>query len=458
MKRVLGGAVVLLAVLAGVYGYFETRRERLYRDYIVQGESALAAADTGKAIEAFSGAIAVKSDSMLGYLKRGETYRLRGELESALRDLRRAADLDPAAPRTMEVLGDVNYELGRFERAAERFQAYVTIDDRSPRIFYKLGLSRYRGGQTTAATTALRRAVELDERFAEAWYLLGLCYRDQQNAAETLDALKQSVALAPALLHAREELADVYARQGRADARIGQLEALLALDPAASREVALGLAYARAGRPDTAIMTLSRAVERYPDHPLTYAALGRLWLERAQARGDRVELNKALEALEEAVAADQSSATLTLYGRALILAGEQELAQRTLVEAATRMPVDPLAFYYLADVAQRRGDAAVARKALIDYEALEGQQLDERRANALAIRIADLSLRSGDVRTAVSFLQRAAADSADVDLLVRLAEAQLRAGDTAAAGATLTRALQKDPNHRAAHALQTRLR
>ena len=450
--------IVLFAVLAAAYGYFETRRERLYREYIVQGEAALAAADTAKAIEAFSGAIAVKSDSMLGYLKRGETYRLRSELESALRDLRRAADLDPSAPRTMEMLGDVNYELGRFERAAERFQAYAEIDDRSPRVFYKLGLSRYRGGQTAAATAALRRAVALDERFAEAWYLLGLCYRDQQNAGETLAALQRSVALAPALLHAREELADVYARQGRADGRIAQLEALLALDPAASREVALGLAYARAGRPDTAIMTLSRAVERYPDHPLTYAALGRVWLERAQARGDRVELNKALEALEEAVAADQSSATLTLYGRALILAGEEELAQRTLLDASTRMPVDPLAFYYLADVAQRRGDAAVARKALIDYEALEGQELDERRADALAVRIADLSLRTGDVHTAISFLQRAAADSQDADLLVRLAEAQLRAGDAAAAGATVTRALQQDPNHAGARALQTRVR
>ena len=35
------------------------------------------------AIEAFSGALALKRDSMLAYLKRGDTYRRRGELTAA---------------------------------------------------------------------------------------------------------------------------------------------------------------------------------------------------------------------------------------------------------------------------------------------------------------------------------------------------------------------------------------
>jgi tetratricopeptide (TPR) repeat protein len=393
VKRLLGGIFLLVVCIASFYGYAATRRERLYRDFIGRGEAALATDDTSSAIEAFSGAIALKSDSMLGYLKRGETYARRNELDSALRDLRRAADLDPAAPRAAELLGDVNYRLGRFERAAERFEVYVALDDRSPRLFYKLGLARYRSGQVAAAATALQRAVALDDRFAEAYYLLGLCYRDQQKAAESQAALQRSVSLAPALLHAREELADLYGREGHADDRVTQLEALLALDPAPSREVALGLAYARAGRPDTAITTLSRAVERHPDHPQAYAALGRLWLERAQARGDRVELSKALGALAEAVGADQSSEVLTLYGRALFAAGDYEQAQRALTDATARMPVDPLSFYYLADIAERRADFAVALNALRDYQALEGQDLDEKRAEVLRARIAALSAR-----------------------------------------------------------------
>lgn len=394
MKRLLGGAFLLVVCVASFYGYAETRRERLYREYIGRGEASAASDDTSAAIDAFSAAIYLKPDSMLGYLKRGETYLRRHDLDLALRDLRRAADLDPAAPRVMELLGDVNYGLGRFERAAEGFQAYVSLDDRSPRVFYKLGLARYRAGQVAVAIAALERAVALDDRFAEAYYLLGLCYRDQQKPQESLTALQRSVALAPALLHAREELADLFGRQGRSDDRISQLAALLALDPAPSREVALGLAYARAGRPDTAIMTLSHAVERHPDHRQAYAALGRVWLERAQLRGDRVELSKALGALQEAIGSDRDSEALTLYGRALLVAGDYEQAQRALLEASTRMPVDPLAFYYLADTAERRGDAAIACKALVDYQALEGQDLDDRRATTLQARITDVCARA----------------------------------------------------------------
>ena len=91
------------------------------------------------AIEAYSGAIALKGNSMIGYLKRGEAYRRRAEMGAAIRDLRTATRLDPAAIRPAELLGDLNYGLERFSRAAESYQACVRLDDRSPRILYKLG-------------------------------------------------------------------------------------------------------------------------------------------------------------------------------------------------------------------------------------------------------------------------------------------------------------------------------
>ena len=45
---------------------------------------------------------------MAAHLKRGLAYRERGEPEAALRDLRRASELDPSAPRVFEWQGDVN--------------------------------------------------------------------------------------------------------------------------------------------------------------------------------------------------------------------------------------------------------------------------------------------------------------------------------------------------------------
>jgi Flp pilus assembly protein TadD len=222
--------------------------------------------------------------------------------------------------------------------------------------------------------------------------------------------------------------------------------------------VALGLAYARSGRPETAVHTLRRAVERHPQQPQAYIALGRVWLETAQQRGDRVDLSKALEALGSAVGSDQSSEALTLFGRALLASGDTEAAFRTLQQAADKLPVDPMAFSFLADAAERAGDIEVARRALLDYQALEGEGLEPRRRAALAVRIGDLSLRAGEIPVAIASYQLATDVSPDVGILLRLADAQLRARDRDGARATIDRALQKEPENRSARALLLRLR
>ena len=459
VKRLLLVLLLLAGSLAAAYGYFETRREGNYRRLIDQGEVALAQGNTSAAIEAFSGAVALKSDSMLGYLRRGEAYRRRHELDDALRDLLQASELDPTAPRPLELLGDVNASLFRYDRAAARYQAYLAIDDQSPRVLYKLALVRYRAGQPAEGAAALRKALAITPRFAEAEYVLGLCLRDLRRNAEALSALTQAVDLAPTLLPAREELAELYGRLGRTDERLTQLEALAALDPRPWRSVALGLAYSRAGMIDRAVPTLRQAAERYPDDAYVYVSLGRVWLEAAQARNDRVALGKALEALEGAVGNDDSSEALTLFGRALLLATDHELAERMLQDATTREPVDPNAFFYLADAAERSDHPKVARQALLDYRTLTGDERDGRRSVAMAERIGSLSMRAGDAAVAVTWFQRAIdAGGSDVALLVHLAEAQADAGDRDAAQATVGKALEREPGNAPARALARRLR
>src|SRR5262245_52705153 len=103
---VISGVAAAALVAGGVLAWTTIRQDREFQRLIAAGDLALAEDQTSVAIEAFSGAIALKSDSMLAYLKRGDTYRRRGELAAALRDLREAAALEPTAPRPAELLGD----------------------------------------------------------------------------------------------------------------------------------------------------------------------------------------------------------------------------------------------------------------------------------------------------------------------------------------------------------------
>jgi tetratricopeptide (TPR) repeat protein len=459
VKRVLAGILLLVLTGAAVYGYTLSERERSYRQRIAEGDAGLAHDNTAAAIEAFSGAITLKPDSMLGYLKRGQTYRRRGEFTAAIRDLRRASEIDPSATRPLEELGDAFLAdtPHRYAAAAERYETYVRIDNRVPRVLYKLAYARYNEGHFAGAIDALQASLALDDQSAEAHYLLGLCQRDAQHNELARQSLEQSIALQPTLLHAREELADLYGATGRTEARLEQLQALVALDPRSSREVTLGLAYARAGQLERAVLTIGHAAERYPDQPYAYVALGRVWLEIAQSRHDRVALNKALEALEGAVGSDDSSEALMLFGRALLLTSDAETAERMLQDATLKQPVDPLAFVYLADAAERLGHYADARQAVLDYAALRGDEPDPHKRTAEAVRLGDLSLRSGDPAAAAGYFLKAADDApSDAGLLARAADAQLRAGDRDTARGTVARALEKDPGNALALAVLRR--
>ena len=463
MKRALFAIILLaLAGVGGVLAYKAAALERDYRALVARGDAALRDEQTFGAIEAYSRAIALRPDSMLAHLRRGETYQRRGDLDAAVRDFRTAARLDPTATRPLEALGDLLYQLRRFQRAADAYDSCLRLDDRSPRVTYKMALARYRDGAVDGpdgALAALTQVLRLNDRMPDAHYLVGLCDRERGRLPEAQRAFETAVALSPGLIAAREELADLYLARGRRADQLEQLQMIAALDrDHVERQVAVGLAHARAGHDDLAVLTLGSALERTPDQPLIYGALGEVWLEIARRDPRRPDaLSKALEALERVAAVTTApSDVLTLYGRALLQDGQTDLAEQMLQRATERFPVDPAAFLFLATAAERQDHLEPARQALVRYGALVP---DAAEYVAHAYRIALLSLRLNDVATAIEWLQKTAAASPnDVGVLASLADAELRYGDYSAARATIAKGLEKDPENGELLALSRRLR
>jgi tetratricopeptide (TPR) repeat protein len=272
----------------------------------------------------------------------------------------------------VELLGDVNAGMGRYERAIEDYRRFITLDDRSPRVLYKLAHTYYRNAQVSKAISPLREALGIDGRLGEAHYLLGLCLRETGHPQDAVASLRRALELEPGMTVAREELVGLYDGLKRDRETIEQLEALATLEPGRpERLVRVGLAYARQGRTDAAIATLGRAAERYPQDSAVYTALGRVWLESVGARHDRVAILKARRALEVAASRPAAtSETLALYGRALFLAGSTDAAVRALERAIARVPVEPVAYRYLSEAAARTRDIALAQNAGVLYAAL----------------------------------------------------------------------------------------
>jgi tetratricopeptide (TPR) repeat protein len=454
VKRALLALTALLLCAAVGYAYTVTRRERQYARLVADGDYAMARGDTFAAVSSFSDAIALKPQSMLGYLKRGAAQRRRGDLETAAVDLERASALDSTEPRTFELLGDVESGRQSHDRAATHYAAAVRLDE-SPRLLYKLGLARYLGGHLQGAVDAATRAVALDSRFAEAHYVLGASFRELNKPREAEQALKRAITLSRALVPAREQLADLYDALGRRADRVAELEQLAAIDPSATRQVTLALAHAASGQTQRAVRQLRNASALYPNDPDVYIGLGRVWLDLALADDDHVALAKAAEALQYAVSMEPTNAGLAELGRARQVT-EPAAAERMLRQATEKLPTHPSAFLHLADTAERTGHMQAARRALIDYRSLLAPT--DGRQPGIAERVGDLSMRLGEPRTAVQWY-RSASDGARTPpaLLVRLAQAQIQAGDAAAARATVARILEKEPENAVARTLERRL-
>ena len=447
-----------IAGVAGALGFGALANEREFDRLLGEGDSAVLAERPFEAIEAYSGAIALKPDSMLAHYKRGAVYQTQNELDAALRDFRSAADLDPSSLRAIESVGDVNMALGRSERAVERYEAFVALDEKNARVLHKLGLALYRAGRAKDAMTPIRQALAIDPAMGDAYYVLGLAQRDLDELPAARKSLEEAARRSPAgQTSAREALADVYMQDGDLGRAINQLEALAALEPAnAERVVAVGLAQARAGRDDAAVITLSRAIDRFSDEPQVYAALGHVWLMGAQRRGDRVALNKAVEALGQAARrSDATSDTFTELGRAHLLAGDRLAAERALRQAVAKLPVPPDAYLQLADVTARDGRIQDARDALLKYAILIG---DEKPLATVATQIADYSVKLGENALAVRWFDRAIDEAGpSASLQLKLAEAAWRAGDVVRANQVIDEGLASEPENRALQQLKRRL-
>ncbi len=456
-RVLLVAGTICLATGAGL-AWSAVRSEREFRRLLAEGDAAVARHQTLEAIEAFSGAVALRHDSMVAHFKRGDSYRARGDHALALRDLRTAVSLDATAPQPLELLADVNADMGRHERAVELYTQSLALDERAPRVLYKLALATYHAQRPADAIAPLRRALALDDQMAEAHYLLGICLREQGQSREGLAALRRAVALAPSLVAAREALADAFRADDRRREHLEQLEALAVLEPERpARLVGLAVAYATAGRTSAALTTLDRLEESLPrDAPLR-AEVARAWLTSAPTRTNRSTLERARSVLTPIAARpDAPGHVLALLGKVQLLAGETASAERTLQRAVARVPVHPTTFLDLADAAERRGHPTAARSALIDYTALI--DTDGNRAH-VAHRIAVLSLQLGDPATALDWAQRATSVGARVALpeLTTLAAAELQLGHRDRARATIARGLRLNPRYRPLLALRQQL-
>jgi tetratricopeptide (TPR) repeat protein len=292
---------------------------------------------------------------------RGFEERLPPEERKARIDLRERllAEL-PETEETAAARAELHYTLGglchwdrKYEKALAHFRVAHDLAERlgntQLRAWSLNGLGNVYDdlGRYEEAIAAYQRAIELDPEVAYLHNNLGNVYRAQGRHEEAIAAYQQAIDLDPEFAYPHNNLGNVYADLGRYEEAIAAYQRAIALDPEdAVYHYNLGIAYQHAGRYEEAIAAYQRAIDLDPGNAAFQASFAAVCRELGREKDYEQHIHRARELM-----ANESD-----YNKACIesIAGNADAALKYLAKALERAPGD-------CNLARRDPDLAFIR-------------------------------------------------------------------------------------------------
>jgi Flp pilus assembly protein TadD len=218
---------------------------------------------------------------------RGIELADRGWLDEAIKEFKKAIDLDPDSAHAHDNLATVYAEKKQYREALGEYLTALKLEPDSATAHYNLACF-LAAHSLEFAVAEYRDAIELDPEYPDAHLNLGLTYADQGKIDEALKELQTAIDLDPADAFPRHELAALLMDDGDYRAAISQLKEVVRLEPSNfEAHLDLGICYAQKGFYAEAERAYTRAGELDGDHLLldyNRAALFALWSRPVEAK------------------------------------------------------------------------------------------------------------------------------------------------------------------------------
>src|SRR5437763_1277206 len=169
----------------------------------------------------------VKSDE---HNARGIELADRGWLEEAIKEFRKAIDLDPEAAHAHDNLATVYSEKKLFVQALEEYLTALKLEPDSATAHYNLACFLATHAHEMAIEQ-YKEAIELDPEYPDAHLNLGMTYADMEKREEAKAEFKAAIDLDPGDPLARHELAALLMDEGDYRGAIALLNEVVRLEP-----------------------------------------------------------------------------------------------------------------------------------------------------------------------------------------------------------------------------------
>jgi len=293
-------------------------------------------------------------------LKEAGTLSVEGKVDEAIATVKRALTTDPEIVEGYMLLGNLYKKMKRPQDAIAAYRDALARDNAHQNGLFSLALAYKDEGRLDEARVGFERARELDPRNGKVlWQLADLWMRKGDSArAEAIitDALERKVDEYRLLL----KLGESRIEAKRFDEAERALKAALEKKPGlALAQFDLGLAYEGKGQID-------KAIESYEAELSTNAKAYRAAFNAAKLLQKSGRHGEAIAHFRKVIEIEPTFGTGQLYlAKALLDAGDLGGAEQWARAGLTNKPeprIAPLGHYVLADVYERRGRAADARR------------------------------------------------------------------------------------------------
>lgn len=297
---------------------------------------------------------------------KGLTHLMADHTDQAIEEFTRAVTLNSDTVETYVVLGNLFRQKGEIERAVRIRQSIIARPQLDPSVrlqaLYDLGLDYRKGGLYNRATEAFQEVLDMDGSHQESMQQLVSLYEETRDWENAFDTLKRLDKLTRS--DSRRILAHYKTERGKELMSAGQLEkAEDSLNQAISVDKTCLDAYLHLGdlelardRQRKAINIWRKAVKLAPEH--AHLVIRRV-AEAENALGD-----KAVKAFLDEISIDQAAVTALLsLAEYYHSHGQDEQAQKIMTMAVQNNPGVLDAHRLLGETLLARGERDAALKA-----------------------------------------------------------------------------------------------
>jgi len=197
-------------------------------------------------------------------------------LKQAESECQQSLSIDPGAPETHFILGNVYKEQGRLDEAVNAYKEAIKWDSKYSDAYAGLGMAKLMQGSTAEAAENFKEAIQLNSGNSTAHYGLGKTYLKQGMVDAAIKELNTALYQYPNSAPTHLTLGEAYGEQGNTVAAVKEYQESIRIKPE-NTAAYLHISDIRETRGDLehSIAELRSGLELMPNNPDLHLAIGR---------------------------------------------------------------------------------------------------------------------------------------------------------------------------------------